>query len=149
MKPGQRCDQTVCTTDLLATVAGVLGVDVPEHAGEDSVDLSPRLRGETDDDTPLREATVHHSVSGHFAIRRGKWKLLEARGSGGWSDPNEEAAAEAKLPERQLYDMENDPREMVNLIHAQPELANELQALLDRYREQDRSVAHGKLSKTQ
>ena len=138
----QTCDQTICTTDLLATVAGVLGVDVPDGAGEDSVDLSPRLRGACGDDAPLREATVHHSFSGHFAIRRGKWKLLEARGSGGWSYPNEEVAAEAKLPDRQLFDLETDPRETTNLIHAHPDVADEMQALLDQYREADRSVTH-------
>ncbi|MFW6060858.1 MAG: sulfatase family protein [Phycisphaeraceae bacterium] len=146
---GQVCEQTICTTDLFATVAGILNQPLPESAGEDSADLSPVWRGEHDADgdaPPLREAIVHHSVSGHFAIRRGKWKLLEARGSGGWSFPKEHVAAEANLPEHQLYDLEQDPREQANLIHRHPDVAEELRALLDRYRNEARSVPAGAAS---
>ncbi|MFP4176748.1 MAG: sulfatase family protein [Candidatus Brocadiia bacterium] len=139
IEPGSVCNHTVCTTDLMATVASVLGEQLPEDAGEDSYDMTPLLRGE-DVGENFREATVHHSVSGHFAIRKGKWKLLEARGSGGWSYPTEEEAEELGLPEYQLYDMEKDPGETTNLARALPEKVDELRRLLDRYRNQPRSV---------
>ena len=52
---------------------------------EDSVSFLPALSGQ-----PIvssRKGVIHHSISGHFAYRQGKWKLLLARGSGGWSSP--------------------------------------------------------------
>jgi arylsulfatase A len=67
-------------------------------------------------------------VAGRFAYRQGKWKLLLARGSGGWSSPNEGAAARAGAPEAQLYDMENDPSEQNNLYLTQPKIAERLLA---------------------
>jgi arylsulfatase A len=139
---GSVSGQTVCTTDLFATVAGIIGAAVPEGAGEDSRDLGPLFCGE-EPDGDLREATVHHSVSGHFAIRRGKWKLLEARGSGGWSFPREEEAEKFNLPPVQLFNLEEDPRESMNLAPGFPEVVKELQALLERYRAEGRSVRHG------
>ena len=74
---------------------------------------------------------IHHSINGHFAYRQGKWKLLLARGSGGWTAPNEEAAIQAGAPVAQLYDMEKDPGEMTNLYESRPEVAERLFKLLE------------------
>ena len=49
-------------------------------------------------------------------------------GSGGWSSPNEGAAARAGTPEAQLYDMEKDPGEQNNLYLSHPEVAQRLLA---------------------
>ncbi|MEM9413136.1 MAG: hypothetical protein AAGA30_18650 [Planctomycetota bacterium] len=46
----------------------------------------------------IRAGVIHHSKSGHFAYRLGKWKLLLARGSSGWSPPNEQAAVKQGAP---------------------------------------------------
>ena len=54
----------------------------------------------------------------------GKWKLVLARGSGGWSSPNERAST--KAPEAQLYDMEADPSEQNNLYLEKPDVAKRL-----------------------
>ncbi len=79
VKPGTTCGQTVCSVDLMATLADVLGAKLPATAGEDSVSLVPLLRGE---DRPVHEAVVHQSSTGVFAIRSGKWKLILGPGSG-------------------------------------------------------------------
>ena len=107
IKAGSTTDQTVCLTDLMATVAEIVGKALPDNAGEDSVSNLAIWNG-TDDGTPLREATVHHSISGMFSIRKGKWKLEMCPGSGGWSDPRDGAAAEQGLPAIQLYDLDAD-----------------------------------------
>ena len=70
---------------------------------------------------------IHHSISGHFAYRQGKWKLLLAKASGGWSSPTE-GQADADAPRAQLYDMEKDPSEQNNLYLANPETAERLLA---------------------
>ena len=73
VKPGTISDQVVCLNDLFATCADILGARVPDTAAEDSVSLLPALLGTATG--PLREAIVHHSINGSFAIRQGPWKL--------------------------------------------------------------------------
>ena len=111
IRPGSACDQLACLSDLLATCAAIVGADLPEDAGEDSVSLLPLMRGS---DAPVREHAVHHSIQGKFALRDGRYKLVLCPGSGGWAKNDAEAAAEG-LPLVQLYDMEKDRTEMNDL----------------------------------
>ncbi len=122
VKAGSVSDQLICLTDFFATVAEVTGGTVPAGSGEDSVSFLPALAGGEIEST--RKGVVHHSISGHFAYRMGKWKLCLAKGSGGWSAPNEKAAKGA--PVAQLYDMEKDPGETTNLYKSHPEVAERL-----------------------
>ncbi|MDF1710622.1 MAG: arylsulfatase [Akkermansiaceae bacterium] len=139
VKAGTTCDDTTCLTDLLATVAEVLGQKLPADAGEDSVSMLPNLLGGSGQ--PLREATVHHSINGTFAIRQGKWKLIDAPHSGGWSSPTPAQKALYKdLPKIQLYDLEKDAGETRNVSAENPAIVEKLQALLRKYREGGRSV---------
>lgn len=131
--PGTRSAQTICLTDLMATAAELVQFDLPPSAGEDSVSLLPALFGQ--DAGPLREATVHHSVDGMFAIRQGRWKYIDGQGPGSqqWDGP------QAGDPPAQLYDLEADSHEDRNLYREQPEVAQRLKELLERYKEQGHS----------
>jgi len=129
------CDQTLCLTDFMATCAEILDVSLPEDAAEDSASMLPVLRGSP---VSTREAVVHHSIDGRLAIRKGKWKLLEGPGSGGWSLPDDTVPNDA--PPIQLYDMETDPEEQTNLHARNLGVVAELTDLLDRYRRENRSV---------
>ena len=86
IKAGTLCSEVICHIDLLATRAAILGKPLPKEAGEDSYNMLPALLGEPIKE-PIREATVHHSVDGSFAVRQGKWKLVDCAGYGGWSEP--------------------------------------------------------------
>jgi arylsulfatase A len=125
VKPGTRSHETIVLTDIMATCGGVIGTKLPDNAAEDSVNLLPVLRGE-DVEKPLHDVVIHHSVSGHFAIRKGQWKLLLCRGSGGWSPPREAEAENKKLPMVQLFDLAKDPQENNNLQARFPEKVAEL-----------------------
>jgi len=125
--PGSQNNQLICLTDLLATTAGILGTKMPAGSGEDSVSFLPALSGKLIVTT--RNGVIHHSNSGHFAYRYGMWKLLLARGSGGWSSPTENEVVPGTL-EAQLYDMENDVGETNNLYSKNPEIVEHLLALL-------------------
>jgi arylsulfatase A-like enzyme len=137
VKPGSRSDQLTVLTDLLATCADVVGAKLPDEAGEDSVSLVPALVGKATG--PLREAAVHHSVNGSFAIRQGKWKLCLCAGSGGWSSPRP-GKEEKGLPAVQLYDLEKDPGEKTNLQDKHPQVVDRLAKLLKKYVDEGRST---------
>lgn len=123
VQAGSTSDETICLTDLMATAAELAGTTVPPHAGEDSVSFAPALKGEPIQST--RQGVIHHSISGHFAYRQGKWKLLLAKGSGGWTSPTERQIKPG-APVAQLYDMEADPGETKNLYTSHPEVAKQL-----------------------
>ena len=134
----RKVSQTIVHTDLLATVAEIVGHALPASAGEDSVSLTPVLFDE--DDAPLHEAVVHHSISGCFAVRSGRWKVLFCRGSGGWSAPREREALREGLPTFQLYDLAADPKETTNVADRNPKVVRRLAATLRALVEQGRST---------
>jgi len=138
IKPGSTSEQIICLTDFMATCADILGVKLPEDAGEDSVSLLPALFGTAD--KPLHEAVVHHSVNGSFAIRQGNWKLELCPSSGGWSDPKPNSPAAKKLPPIQLYDMTADIGEKVNIQADHTEVIDRLLRLLQKFVADGRST---------
>ncbi len=115
-----RSEQTISLADIMATCAELIDTKLPATAAEDSVSLLPVLTGKKVDEA-LHELVIHHSISGHFAVRMGKWKLLLCRGSGGWSSPRESVATKQKRPMLQLYDLDNDPKETENLHTKYPD----------------------------
>lgn len=135
---GSTSPQTICHTDLLATAAEIIGYQLPDSAGEDSVSLLPIMNGTAEQ--PVREATVHHSVNGTFSIRHGRWKLCLCPGSGGWSDPRPKQAVEMKLPPVQLFDLSSDLAEQNNVQAEHPQIVAQLTALLQRYVDHGRST---------
>lgn len=132
----RRVDQTICLTDFMATFAALSGYRLADNEAEDSYNILPLLTASETGKT-IREATVHHSIDGSFAIRQGKWKLLLSSYSGGWSEPRK---ALDGVPEYQLYDLEKDPEETRNLYDSNREIANHLRELLIRYVEEGRST---------
>ncbi|MCM0720553.1 arylsulfatase [Parabacteroides sp. W1-Q-101] len=133
-------EQTVCLTDFYATFAALNGYKLKDTEGEDSYSLLPAIVSETEV-SPIREATVHHSIAGQFTIRQGEWKLLLSPSSGGWSAPRpKDSVALATLPSVQLYNMKTDPSEKKNLEAQYPEKVAELRSLLVKYVEEGRST---------
>ncbi len=130
VKAGSRCRETVCLNDLMATVAAITGEKLPENAGGDSYNILTLLRGEKSD-TPVHPSLIHHSIDGSFALRRGSWKLEMCRGSGGWS-LRERDAGTLGLPPLQLYDLDEDVSETINLWKQHPERVKEMEEELKR-----------------
>jgi arylsulfatase A-like enzyme len=125
--PGERCGQTVCLSDIMATMAACLGLTLPENAGEDSISNLPLWKNPQGD--PVRTETVHQSIDGSLSIRRGDWKLEMCPGSGGWSPPKPGEEPEG-APRFQLYNLGADIGEQRNLINEHPRMSAELRARL-------------------
>ncbi len=132
IKAGSRTDQITCLTDLMATSAEIIGAKLPDNAGEDSVSILPVLLGTAT--APVREAVIHHSINGNFAIRQDQWKLELCKGSGGWSKGDTGDATE------QLYDMSKDVGEQKNEYNEHPDIVSRLTKLLEKYVADGRST---------
>lgn len=134
IKAGSKSNFRTTLTNLMATCAELVGSPLNDDTGEDSQSILPVL---LEDEDQIEEAMpiVHHSSKGFFALRKGDWKLIEKRGSGGFSIP---AVIEPKEgePEGQLYNMADDPSETTNLYNEKPELLKELQAELKNIKNQ-------------
>jgi len=161
IKPNSQSDETICLTDFVATCAGIVGHELQPSAAEDSYNILPVLL-DRKYNKPLREATIHHSVSGMFAIRQGRWKLIEGIGNGllpqNWLASHESGIGkpvkDSKTgqfkdlnyywpsppnpglgqPAGQLYNLETDPGEENNLWQQHPDIVKELLGLLNHYR---------------
>ena len=136
-KTGAVSAQLGCLTDLMATVAEVVDYKLPESAGEDSFSWLPAATG-SKPKTPVREAVVHHSSEGLFAIRSGEWKLAMGHGSWGFSEPKR-VDPKPGDPAGELFHIAKDGEETTDLFLKEPAKVKELTALLERYKQQGRS----------
>ncbi len=127
--PASRCETAISLVDLFATLCELLGHQ-PPPAAEDSVSFAPLLL--QPNSQWQRPAFIMHSAAGFFAIREGQWKLLECRGSGGWSLP--EAKVPQDAPPLQVYNLAEDVGERYNLYPQEQEIASRLMALLNQIR---------------
>jgi arylsulfatase A-like enzyme len=133
---GSTSDALVELTDLLATSAAIIGEELTTRESADSRNILPIMLGQATE-KPIRDFAVHHSLWGRFAIRRGPWKMIPARGSGGFTRPRDIQPA-AGEPVGQLYNLEDDPSETTNLWGQHPELVRELGELLESVQAWDR-----------
>lgn len=145
IKPGTVCSETVCNVDFMATVAALLGAQLPPNAGEDSFNLLPVLLGEKHAQ-PVRPATVHHSGSGRFAIRQGDWVLIDAPtgdDNGAHGEPqwfkDQRGYTRDNLP-GELFNVHDDVSERRNQFAEHPEVVRELKELLEKYKRDGRST---------
>jgi arylsulfatase A len=129
VSPSVVIDQTICLNDFAATFAAISGYTLKTGEAIDSYSLLP-LFSQPNLETPTREATVHHSINGSFAIRKGDWKLITVPGSGGWSYPRP-GEEENGLPAVQLYKLSEDPGETTNLEDKFPGIVEDLNQLLE------------------
>ncbi len=142
---GATCAQLASLTDVLATVAALLGADLPRDAAEDSFNLLPALRGVAEG--PIRPYLLTQGFEGArtLAIRRGPWKYLDHPGSGGNRYETQPGLKPFLLPDTapgapgQLYQLEADPGETRNLYFEHPEIVRELKAFLDQSKSSGRS----------
>lgn len=118
-------DATIELTDVFATLCQISGQSPRGESGTDSFSMLDVLKGKTNQ--VVRPFAIHHSVRGMFAIRRGGWKLILGRGSGGFTRPN---AIKSDDPAGQLYALNSDPRETTNRYNDEPARVEEMTGLL-------------------
>jgi len=140
---GTTCDEIVCLADFMATAAEIVGAELPQNAAEDSYSILPAILGEKLS-KPIREATVHHSYRGRFAIRQGHWVLIDAPTGDDNREPEWFKKERGYQPHDQpgeLYDLRQDLDESRNLYAEHPDVVAKLKALLEKYKREGRSAA--------
>ncbi len=139
IKPGTTNDSLVSLTDIMATISAVFDKPLPDWAGEDSFNQLPNLLGESN---AGRDSMITQSYTGILSIRRDKWKLiLDTKGSGGFYHYSPEVERHTTMsPWRpdmsdsgQLYDIDRDPYETMDVFDNYPEVVTELKTQLRAY----------------
>ena len=135
-------EEIICLTDIMATVANIISYQLPSDSAEDSYNLMPVLKGRKLP-APLREATVHHSISGRFAIRQQNWVYIESHSGADTPEPQkirEILGVKSHSLKAELFDLKQDPKQTKNLLDEHPDKAQSLKNILDRYRSHNRST---------
>ena len=104
--------------DVFATIADLLGTDLPDDAAEDSFSFLSTLLGKND--SPHRDHVIAHSVGGEFAYMEGPWKIVFKNEA---SNLNQ-SRGKARIVE--LYNLDEDVAEASNLVDREPEIAKHL-----------------------
>ncbi|MFC7338775.1 arylsulfatase [Haloferula chungangensis] len=155
IEAGSVSDQMFLNVDLKATFADVIGRDLSAEEKKDSISMLPALTGNPAE--PLRtEMVITPHKASHMAVRKGKWMFIPARSDGGFngSKPSQHAWGGAAVttlvgtpnsdiengkikkdsPLGQLYDLEADVNQTKNLFNENPEVVEQMKALLSEYK---------------
>jgi len=124
----------VSQLDLLASYAALTEQKLAADAAPDSINVLPALLGESPQG---RDTLVEHA--GGLALRKGNWKYIAGGGAAGKKGKQSKADNKKAPAEPELYDLTADLGESKNVIAAQPEVARELAALLQKVRTDGRS----------
>jgi arylsulfatase A len=126
------CDETTCLVDILASFAALFNVPLTANDAPDSCNLLPAWLGQKVDH-PLRKDMILHSASGAFTFREGPWKYIE--------ETNGTMHKKPVHTEAELFNLTNDPAEKNNVISEHPDLAQKFSQLLEKYRQEGKSVS--------
>jgi len=140
---GTTSDQVLALTDMMATLAHLVGAPLPDSAGPDSFDMLPALLGRNGL-AQIRPNCVHDSMRCcMFAIRSGEWKLILGQGGGGigagWNNKPGIERFSTSDPVFQLYNLEDDLAEEHNRYGDYPEIARRLVSEMEAIRREGRS----------
>jgi arylsulfatase A len=123
--------------DMIATLSDLVHQPLPPDAGEDSFDILPVLLNQTTQ-TPGRDFTVMLSAMGNYAVRSGPWKYIELRDDSKF--PPEIVRHNFKTENAwQLYNLDHDLGEKLNLYLPTSPQVTTLQADLNQVRDNGRS----------
>lgn len=140
-RAGEVSQALVSQVDIMATLAEKLQFELPETAAEDSHSLVPILAGES---SSVRSSHVHNTYKGGYAIRSGKWLLIDAK-HGYVSARNKEWEVKHEYPKDddapvELYDLTVDIGQRNNVAADYPDQVATMRSLLNTIREQGYSA---------
>ena len=144
---GTVCDQPLSLADVMATCAAVVDEKLPNDAAEDSFDMLPLFLGRQGD-APIRPYLLQQTWTNQMSVRRGNWKYLDHKGSGGndYDRDDPSGMKQYSIPDAapdapgQLYNLGVDPGETSNLFFEHPQIVSELKSILEDSKRSGRSA---------
>jgi arylsulfatase A len=133
---GKVTDAMVSQTDILATVAQLIGTDLSNDGAEDSYsfldEIIPEAKVENE-----RNFAIYHSATGKLAIRQEEWVFVnDSTGDVGNQEPQWYREMIGAVPHElpyELFNLNTDPQQTTNVAAKYPEKLKELQDLLQKY----------------
>ncbi|MCA9411278.1 MAG: arylsulfatase [Candidatus Omnitrophica bacterium] len=111
------CDSPMHAVDWLPTLAPISGYEIDDGMSFDGIDVWPLITGE--DDNPSERILYWVWGKGRdterVALRKGPWKLLRDGAEGEW----------------ELYNLDSDPNELMDLAKKRPDLIQSLKFTLE------------------
>ena len=132
IQAGTSCDETVCLADLLATVADIHDVSLPNHARRGQRQ-QPRFVARFCSGPVCAKPPYTIRSMAHFPYVRGAGSSNFVPDLAAGVFPAPAATTSKALPSIQLYDLEADVGERANLEAEHPEIVAELGALMRQY----------------
>ena len=123
------CDEMALSLDIFPTFVRLAGATPPSDRVIDGKDVWPLLTGRQGATTP-HESFYYYQLGSLGAVRSGPWKLHVGRLA---REPRAESAAWSHVLE--LYNLEEDSGETINVAHRHPDVVGRLQSMLARARE--------------
>lgn len=159
IKPGEVSDALSSNVDLLATLADLTGKSLSEKEGPDSVSMLDFLTGSSPK-SKREQLLIAPASARHMALRSGKWIYIDNQGGGGFASPNlgdhafggpaafpftgqensdiENGKIKKDAPPGQLYDLEKDKYQQMNVYNDHPEVVKHLKDELDQIKNQNK-----------
>lgn len=153
IKAGTTSDHLISNVDMFATFAAITNTKSGPQGGMDSYNMLPTLMGRGKEQA--RDHLILAPVSkDHIAIRKGKWVYINNQGNGGFTSKKvgtqglggpaaflftgqenseiENGKLKKDAASAQLYNLDEDPSQKINLFLQEPEIsANMKKALQD------------------
>lgn len=139
MLHGTVSDELVSMADIYATIAEILGYEVPygEQMGADSYSFASTLYSQSAKAT--RENLLVTDANGVFAIVQGDWKYIDNLLPNCIHGDRRTNLEENVYTERYLFNLKSDPSESVNLYDKYNDRALEMRAKLYEMRESEQT----------
>jgi arylsulfatase A-like enzyme len=133
---GAVCDEPLCLTDMMATLAELTGQPMPDGAGEDSFSVAQALLGRGGCRPPrpamIADTGGYSAKVADFAIRRGRWKLIVPAPAGEDQMPKRLRSGIEPGSPPLLFDILSDPGERNDLSGQHPSIIADLLDLLEK-----------------
>jgi arylsulfatase A len=142
VKKGNKSNRLVSQTDILATLADYLNIELDNKTAEDSYSFLDEII-ENQKVEQKREIAIHHSASGKLAIRQGDWIFIDASSGGDSKEPEwyrEYLGVKPHNEENELFNIIEDPQQTINLVKNNPEKVKELKSILEKYVTKGRTI---------
>ncbi len=130
IKPGVS-EAMVCTIDLPASLAGLTGVELPDDACVDSMNVMDAMLGKKGARGRDHLVQQDNGQRGNFGLRVGNWKLQRHDGKRARNVKVEVQLANTTVPQYQLFNLDNDPGERKNVMEDHPEEGKRMIARLE------------------